>query len=74
MCCADFVPALEGRAIVNLQMRDTFAAMQDINAAISVKPTAELLTKRGVIHQASRFTFLLLDFFTLRGNHNTLSR
>jgi len=51
-CCADFVPALEGRAVVNLQMKDTFAALQDINAAISVQPTAELLTNRGVIHEA----------------------
>jgi hypothetical protein len=29
-----FKPALEGRAIVNLQMSNTFAAFQDINAAI----------------------------------------
>jgi len=51
-CChADFVAALEGRAIVNLQMGNTFAALQDINAAIRVESTAELLTNRGVIHQ-----------------------
>ncbi|XP_071127902.1 uncharacterized protein [Mytilus edulis] len=46
-----FKPALEGRAIVNLQMSNTFAAFQDINAAINVSPTAELLTNRGVINQ-----------------------
>jgi len=61
-----FVPALEGRAIVNLQMGDTFAALLDINAAVSIEPTAELLTNRGIIHQASQalqryiFSMLLL--------------
>jgi len=56
-CCrADFVAALEGRAIVNLQMGNTFAALQDISAAIRVKPTAELLTNRGVVHQARLYT------------------
>ena len=60
--CAEFFPALEGRAIVNLQMRDTFAALQDINAAINIKPTAELLANRGVIHQASLFKTDLYSF------------
>ncbi|XP_046576439.1 LOW QUALITY PROTEIN: uncharacterized protein LOC124284394 [Haliotis rubra] len=46
-----FKPALEGRAIVNLQMSDTFAAYQDINASVKVSATAELLTNRGVIQQ-----------------------
>ena len=46
-----FRPALEGRAIINLQMSDTFAAFQDISAAIHVSATAELLTNRGVIQQ-----------------------
>ena len=64
VCCAEFVPALEGRAVVNLQMRNSFAALQDINAAIRIKPTAELLTSRGVIHQASIFTSNLCSFFT----------
>lgn len=32
-------------------MSNTFAAFQDINAAINVSPTAELLTNRGVINQ-----------------------
>ncbi|XP_018419983.1 PREDICTED: tetratricopeptide repeat protein 6 [Nanorana parkeri] len=41
----------EGRAIVNLQMGDTFAALQDMNAAIKLGVTAQLLTNRGVIHQ-----------------------
>lgn len=48
-----FRPALEGRAVINLQMSDTFAAYQDINRSVNIKPTAELLTNRGVIHQAS---------------------
>ncbi|KAK6173455.1 hypothetical protein SNE40_016901 [Patella caerulea] len=46
-----FKPALEGRAIINLQMSSTFAASQDITASIKVAPTAELLTNRGVINQ-----------------------
>ncbi|XP_041358343.1 uncharacterized protein LOC121375146 isoform X3 [Gigantopelta aegis] len=46
-----FKPALEGRAIVNLQMSDTFAAFQDICQSIKVQPTSELLTNRGVINQ-----------------------
>ncbi|XP_077320800.1 tetratricopeptide repeat protein 6 [Lithobates pipiens] len=41
----------EGRAIVSLQMGDTFAALQDMNAAIKLGVTAQLLTNRGVIHQ-----------------------
>ena len=49
----DYKPALEGRSIINLQMSDTFAAYQDISAAIKVSPTAELLTNRGVIYQVS---------------------
>ncbi|XP_052281417.1 uncharacterized protein LOC127878913 isoform X2 [Dreissena polymorpha] len=47
----NYKPALEGRSIINLQMSDTFAAFQDINHAVKVNPTAELLTNRGVIHQ-----------------------
>lgn len=46
-----FKPALEGRAIINLQMSDTFAAFQDINASLKVSPSAELYTNRGVINQ-----------------------
>ncbi|XP_044127196.1 tetratricopeptide repeat protein 6 [Bufo gargarizans] len=41
----------EGRAIVNLQIGDTFAALQDMNAALKLGVTAQLLTNRGVIHQ-----------------------
>ncbi|XP_053330275.1 uncharacterized protein LOC128504265 [Spea bombifrons] len=41
----------EGRSIVNLQMGDTFAALQDMNAALKLGVTAQLLTNRGVIHQ-----------------------
>ena len=48
-----YQPALEGRAVVNLQMGDTYAAFQDISASVRVRPTAELLTNRGVVQQAS---------------------
>ncbi|XP_063803913.1 tetratricopeptide repeat protein 6 [Pseudophryne corroboree] len=48
---AQSVLGFEGRAIVNLQMRDTFAALQDMNAALKLGVTAQLLTNRGVIHQ-----------------------
>ncbi|XP_029454762.1 tetratricopeptide repeat protein 6 [Rhinatrema bivittatum] len=41
----------EGRAVVNLQMGDTFAAFQDITAALKIITTAELLTNRGIINQ-----------------------
>ncbi|KAM4663541.1 tetratricopeptide repeat protein 6 [Discoglossus pictus] len=45
------VLAFEGRAMVSLQMGDTFAALQDMNAALKINVTAQLLTNRGVIHQ-----------------------
>ncbi|KAJ7344968.1 hypothetical protein JRQ81_000918 [Phrynocephalus forsythii] len=43
--------AYDGRAIVCLQMGDTFAAFQDTNAALKIITSAELLTNRGVINQ-----------------------
>ncbi|XP_053235987.1 tetratricopeptide repeat protein 6 isoform X1 [Podarcis raffonei] len=43
--------AYDGRAVVSLQMGDTFAAFQDTNAALKVTTSAELLTNRGVINQ-----------------------
>ncbi|XP_062824366.1 tetratricopeptide repeat protein 6 isoform X1 [Anolis carolinensis] len=43
--------AYDGRAIVCLQMSDTFAAFQDTNAALKIITSAELLTNRGVINQ-----------------------
>ncbi|KAM5235483.1 tetratricopeptide repeat protein 6 [Ctenodactylus gundi] len=43
--------AWEGRAVVCLQMGNNFAAMQDMNAAIKIRTTAEFLTNRGVIHE-----------------------
>ncbi|XP_025023839.1 tetratricopeptide repeat protein 6 [Python bivittatus] len=43
--------AYDGRAIVCLQMGDTFAAFQDTNAALKITINAELLTNRGVINQ-----------------------
>ncbi|XP_071786267.1 uncharacterized protein [Asterias amurensis] len=47
----NYRPALEGRAVVCLQMSDTFAAFLDLNAALKLKPTAELYTNRGVVNQ-----------------------
>ncbi|XP_069883001.1 tetratricopeptide repeat protein 6 isoform X1 [Dipodomys merriami] len=43
--------AYEGRGVVCLQMGNNFAAMQDINAALKIKTTAEFLTNRGVVHE-----------------------
>ena len=50
---SEYQPALEGRSIINLQMSDTAAAFQDITVSVKVKPSAELLTNRGVIHQVT---------------------
>lgn len=41
--------AYEGRAIVNLQMSNLFAALQDVNASIKINASSELHTNRGVI-------------------------
>ncbi|XP_064636762.1 uncharacterized protein LOC135493378 isoform X2 [Lineus longissimus] len=46
-----FKPALEGRAIINLQMGNVTGAYQDICSALRIEPTAELYTNRGVINQ-----------------------
>uniref|UniRef100_A0A8C6W6P1 Tetratricopeptide repeat domain 6 n=1 Tax=Nannospalax galili TaxID=1026970 RepID=A0A8C6W6P1_NANGA len=43
--------AYEGRAVVCLQMSNSFAAIQDINTALKINTTAEFLTNRGVIHE-----------------------
>ena len=43
--------AREARAIINLQMGHTDAALQDINVAIATRPSPMLYTERGVIHQ-----------------------
>ncbi|XP_059812571.1 uncharacterized protein ttc6 [Hypanus sabinus] len=46
-----FQDAYEGRAVINLQMNNTFGALQDINAALKIYNSAKLLTNRGVISQ-----------------------
>ncbi|XP_060684942.1 uncharacterized protein ttc6 [Hemiscyllium ocellatum] len=46
-----FHDAYEGRAVINLQMNNTFAAFQDINAALKICKSAKLFTNRGVINQ-----------------------
>eukprot|EP00063_Salmo_salar_P075225 XP_014050060.1 PREDICTED: tetratricopeptide repeat protein 6 isoform X1 [Salmo salar] len=44
--------AFEGRAVINLQMGNTYAAFQDINMALKHHPVSDqLLTNRGVINQ-----------------------
>ena len=50
--------ALEGRAAVCLQMGNTYAAFQDLNAAIRINPTAELYNNRGVVNQVRHFFFV----------------
>ena len=49
----EFVPILEGRSVVCLQMSDTAAALKDINQAIKFKRSAELHVNRGVIYQVN---------------------
>lgn len=51
--------AYEGRAIINLQMSNLFAALQDVNASLKIRASAELYTNRGVINLVS----LLLGLF-----------
>uniref|UniRef100_A0A8C3JFL5 Tetratricopeptide repeat domain 6 n=1 Tax=Calidris pygmaea TaxID=425635 RepID=A0A8C3JFL5_9CHAR len=43
--------AYDGRASVCLEVGESFAAFQDINAALKLATTAPLLTNRGVINQ-----------------------
>ena len=43
--------ALEGRALVNLQMSNTFGAFVDMNAALNIAKTADSLNLRGVVNQ-----------------------
>ncbi|XP_057307156.1 uncharacterized protein LOC130645247 isoform X1 [Hydractinia symbiolongicarpus] len=43
--------ALEGRALVNLRMQNTYGAFLDINNALKIGKSAELLTIRGVVNQ-----------------------
>jgi tetratricopeptide (TPR) repeat protein len=46
-------PALEGRALINLAMKNPFAAYLDITRAIEIDPdSAQFLTNRGVIFEA----------------------
>ncbi|XP_067895393.1 uncharacterized protein ttc6 isoform X2 [Heterodontus francisci] len=46
-----FEDAYEGRAVINLQMNNTFGAFQDINSALKISASAKLFTNRGVISQ-----------------------
>ena len=55
--------AFEGRAIVNLQMSNLFAALQDVNASLKIKNSAELHTNRGVISLVSLFHITICGWF-----------
>ena len=47
--------ALDGRAIVCMQMRDLNGALKDLNKAILVQPQSSVLyTNRGVVYQLMR--------------------
>ncbi|XP_047128697.2 uncharacterized protein LOC101237560 isoform X1 [Hydra vulgaris] len=46
--------ALEGRALVSLQLNNRFEALCDLNNAIKLKKSPELLTNRGVVNMVSR--------------------
>lgn len=47
-----YIPALEARAIISLQMGYFQGALLDIDAAVRLSPsTAVLLVERGVVHQ-----------------------
>lgn len=52
--------AYEGRAIVNLQMSNLFAALQDVNASLKIRGSAELHTNRGVISLVSVILMYIL--------------
>ena len=41
-------------------MGQPFAALQDLTAALKVKPSAELLANRGVVHQVISYQYLLV--------------
>ncbi|XP_071495128.1 uncharacterized protein [Diadema antillarum] len=47
----EYRPALEGRAMVSLQMSDPYAALLDMNTALRIAKTAELFVNRGVVNQ-----------------------
>jgi len=47
----NYAAALEGRALVSLHMGNTFGAFVDMNAAVKLCQSAQLLTNRGVVNQ-----------------------
>lgn len=62
--------AYEGRAIVNLQMSNLFAALQDVNASMKVKASAELHTNRGVVSLVGSAYKYFLSFLYQLGLHD----
>ena len=77
---SECISALEGRAVVNLQMSDTFAALMDINQAIKVWEEAiyyydSIQTKISIdvkkytrIHLLAIFQLLLFMISLFRSN------
>ncbi|KAI6655874.1 hypothetical protein LOD99_1608 [Oopsacas minuta] len=55
--------ALEGKAIICLQMKDTFAATLDIDRAIKNKKTPQILNSAGIIYFYSRYPKQAMEFF-----------
>ena len=55
--------ALEARAIICLQMQDTFAATLDIDRALKSKKTPKILNSAGIIYFYSSYPKLAMEFF-----------
>ena len=55
--------ALEARAIICLQMQDTFAATLDIDRALRRKKSPKILNSAGIIYFYSRYPKLAMEFF-----------
>ena len=55
--------ALEARAIICLQMKDTFAATLDIDRAITGNKSAQILNSAGLIYFYSRYPKQAMEFF-----------
>ena len=55
--------ALEARAVISLQMQDTFAATLDIDRALKNKKSPKILNSAGIIYFYSRYPKLAMEFF-----------
>ena len=59
--------AYEARAVICLQMKNIDASFQDINKALKISNSAELLTNRGVIYQVYILLFTRFIYCYLPG-------